>query len=70
MDTGLWYTIIPNFGSLSSFLKCKEHPYPVSPDLGLRRMLEIPIWVWYVDLDLDISTGLWYVYNLNCGSPS
>ena len=44
MVIGLWYTHIPNFGSLSWFWRCKEHPCPLSPDLGLWRMLEVPDW--------------------------
>ena len=30
--TGLWYNYDPNFGSLSSFWRCKEHFCPLSPD--------------------------------------
>ena len=44
MVTGLWYTHDPNFGSLSWFWRCKEHPCPLSPHLGLWRILEIPGW--------------------------
>ena len=44
MVTGLWHTHDPNFGSLSWFWRCKEHPCPLSPHLGLKRMLEIPDW--------------------------
>ena len=44
MVTGLWYTHIPNFGSLSWFWRCKEHPCPLSPHSGLWRMLEVPDW--------------------------
>ena len=44
MVTGLWYTHIPNFGSLSWFWRCKEHPCPLSPHLGLWRTLEVPDW--------------------------
>ena len=44
MVTGLWYTYIPNFGPLSWFWRCKEHPCPLSPYLGLWRMLEVPDW--------------------------
>ena len=35
MFTGLWYTHDPNLGSLSWFWRCKEHPFPWSPHLGL-----------------------------------
>ena len=44
MVIGLWYTHDPNFGSLSWFWRCKEHPWPLSPGLGLWRMLEDPDW--------------------------
>ena len=44
MVTGLWCKHDPNFGSLSTFWRCKEHPCPLSPDLGLWRMLEVPDW--------------------------
>ena len=44
MVTELCHTHDPNFGSLSWFLRCKEHPCPLSPLLGLWRMLEVPDW--------------------------
>ena len=44
MVTGLWYTHDLTFVSLSSFWRCKEHPCPLSPYLGLWRMLEVPNW--------------------------
>ena len=49
--TGLWYTLVPNFGSLSHFWRCKKHPYPLSPDWRLWWMLEVPYlvlasWFW------------------------
>ena len=42
--TGLWFSPVPNCGSLSWFWRCKEHPCLLSPDLGLWRMLEVPDW--------------------------
>ena len=42
--TGLLFTYIPKFGTLSWFWRCKEHPSHLSPDLGLWRMLEVPDW--------------------------
>ena len=44
MVTGLWHTYVPNFGYLSWFWRCKEHPCPLSPHLGLWRTLEVPDW--------------------------
>ena len=44
MDTGVWYNHDPNFCSLSWFWRCKEHPCPLSPHLGLWRTLEVPGW--------------------------
>ena len=44
MVTYLWWTYVPNFGSLFWFWKCREHPCPQSPDLGLWKMLEAPEW--------------------------
>ena len=44
MVTRLWYIFIRNFGSLSSFLRCKEHLCPLSPDLGLWKTLGVPDW--------------------------
>ena len=44
MVSSLWYTHDPNFGSLSRFWRCKEHPCPLSPHLELWRMLEVPDW--------------------------
>merc|ERR1712081_157978 len=42
MVTGLWYTHILKYGSLSGFLRCKEHPCPLSPHFGHWRTLEVP----------------------------
>ena len=39
--TGLWYTNVSNFGSLFWFSRCKGHPCPLCPHLGLWRMLEV-----------------------------
>ena len=44
MFTDLWYLNIPNFGSLSWFWRCKEHPCPLSPIYGLWLGLEVPDW--------------------------
>ena len=44
MDTGFLYIHDPNCGSLSWFWRCKEYPCPLSPHLGLWRMLEVPDW--------------------------
>ena len=41
MVSGLWYTHVPNFGSLSWFWRCKDHPCLYSPDLASWRMLEV-----------------------------
>ena len=48
--SGLWYTNDLNFSSQSWFWRCKEHPCPLSPHLGLWRTLEVPDWglaSWY-----------------------
>ena len=44
--TDLFYSerLYPTFGSLSWFWRCREHPHPLSPHLGLWRMLEVPDW--------------------------
>ena len=54
MVIGLWYNHDPNFGSLSWFWRCKEHPCPLSHHLGFWRMPEVPdrglaswSWFWY-----------------------
>ena len=44
MISGLWYTHVSKFGSLSWIWRCKEHPCHLSPDLGTLRMLEVPDW--------------------------
>ena len=44
MITGLWYTHALNFAFLSEFWRCKEHPCPLSPHLGLWRMLKVNDW--------------------------
>ena len=45
---------MPNFGSLSWFWSCKKHQCPLSPDLGLWRMLEVP--------DKGLASGSWFWY--------
>ena len=50
MVTGLWYSHILTFISLLWFWRCKEHPCPLSPEMGLWRTLEVPDWgfeAWY-----------------------
>ena len=52
MITGLWYNHVQNFGSLSRFWRCKEHPCPLSPHLELWRLLQVPklglvSWSWF-----------------------
>ena len=54
MVTGHWYTNDPNFGALSWFWRWKEHPCPLSPDLGLWRMLEVTDW--------GLASWYWYGY--------
>ena len=54
MVTGLWYTHVSNFGSLSWLLRSKEHLYTLSPDLGLWRMLEVLYW--------GLASGCWFWY--------
>ena len=44
MVPGLWYIYDPNLCSLSWFWRGKGHPCPLSPNLELWRMLEIPDW--------------------------
>ena len=55
MGTDIQYTHVPNFGYLSWFWKCKEHPCPLSPDLGLWRMLEVPDW--------GLASWYWFGYS-------
>ena len=50
MFTGIWYTHLLNFGSLSWFLSYQEHPCPSSHNLELWRMLDVSDWgfaSWY-----------------------
>ena len=54
MITGLWYTHVPNFGSLAWFWRCKEHPRPSIPHYGLWRTLEVPDW--------DFAYWSWFEY--------
>ena len=54
MVSGPWYTNILNFGYLSWFLRCKEHPCPLSPLLGLWRTLEVPYW--------SLASWYWFGY--------
>ena len=55
MVTGLWYRHDPNFGSLSWFGRCKEHPCSLSPHFGLWRLLEFP--------DRSLASWSWYGYS-------
>ena len=52
--TCLWYTYDPIFGSLSWFWRCKEHPCPLSPHLGVWRVLEV--------LDWSLASWSWFGY--------
>ena len=71
MVNGLSYTHIPKFCSLALFWRCKEHPCPWSPYLGLWRTQEwVLAGVWHLDLNLDMVTGLWYTHDPNFGSLS
>ena len=68
MVIGLWYIHDPNLGSLTWFWRCKEHPCPLSPHLGLWMLLEVPnsgfaSWSWF-------GYGLWYTHDPNFGSIS
>ena len=48
MVIGLWYTHVPNFGSIL-VLKVQEHQCPLKPDLGLSKMgsgILILTWIW------------------------
>ena len=65
MVTGLSYTHVSNFCSPSWFWRCKEQPCPLSPHLGLWRLLEVPDWGWHLDLALDMVTDLWYTTDPN-----
>jgi len=44
MVIGFWYTGVPNFVYLSWYWRCKEHQCPLSPNLELWRMLDVPDW--------------------------
>ena len=54
MVTGLWYINDPNFCSPSWFWRCKEHPCPLSPNLGLLGMLEVTVW--------GLTSWSWFEY--------
>ena len=52
MVSGLCCTHVPRFSSPSSFWRCKEHPCPASPHLGLWILLKVtdwgvPSWTWF-----------------------
>ena len=52
------------------FWSCKEHPCPLSPDLGFRGCWRSLTGVWYLDLDFDMVTGPWYNHDPSFGSLS
>ena len=58
--TGLWYTGDPNFVSLSWFWQCREHPCPLSPNLGLGGCWRFLNEVLLLHNYLHIIIGLWY----------
>ena len=58
MITGIWYNQGLKIGSLSGFGRCKEHPCPLSPHLGLERKLMFWTGVWDLYLDFNKITGL------------
>ena len=71
--TGLWYNHAPNLGSLSRFWRFKEHPYTLSPDFGLLRVLKVPHWSfsswsrfgyghWF--WDLEDARGSWLGFGI------
>ena len=70
MVTVLWYTNNPHFCSLSWFLRCKEHTCPLSPNLGLWRMLQFLDWGLSSGSWLRIVHGYWYSRVLNFDSLS
>ena len=51
---GLWYIHVLIFGSLSWFRRCKDHPYHLSPHLGLLGTLEVSDWA--------LAFWLWFGY--------
>ena len=55
MVTAFWYIHDPNFGILSWFWRCKEHPCSLSPYLGLWLRLEDPDW--------GFTSWFWYKYS-------
>ena len=54
MVNGLSYTNFSNSDTLSWFWRCKEHLCPLSRDLGLWRMLEVPDW--------GLASWFWFRY--------
>ena len=65
-----FYTHILNLSSISWFWRCKEHPCPLSPHLGLWRTLEVLTGVLHLDHDLDVVTGLLFIHVPNFCSLS
>ena len=55
-----WFIYVQNIGCLHWIWSCKEHSYPVSPDLSFWGHWRSMTRVHNLDLDLHIVTGLWY----------
>ena len=53
--TGFWYTPILNFGSLSWFWSCEEHPCPFNPDWGFGGCWWFLTGVWHLGFVLDMA---------------
>ena len=68
--TVLWYTHIPNSGSLSWFCRCKAISCLLSPDLELWRMLEAGVWHLHLNLEMVTCLWVWCTLVLNLGSLS
>ena len=68
MVIGLWYTHVPNFGSLSWFWRFKKIHVLWVLIWGFGGRWTFLTGFWHLDLDLDIVTGLRYNQDLNFGS--
>ena len=58
--TNLWCSLVPNFGCLHWFWRCKEIQYPSSPDWGFGGCWTFVTGVGNLNIDLNTATSLWW----------
>ena len=58
-------TMIHVFGFSYWFFRGKEQPWHFNPEWIFQGCWMLLIWVWHLDFNFEIITGLWYTHNPN-----